>query len=184
MTKRDLVGQNVILIRSAEDPDDFANFGDSGFYVPPLGTYKTGTTTTTLDNSSTAADNTPGQAQFELVKGKSSLTYPIDDDDKEAMDVSGNEIEHDPGDEKIDLTLEMWELRDSERYGGARCFHPTNIQYKRSIYYPRYEALVIATPINSGGNVIQVTPALVKSLIASAKKVFYFRDVIFKSKTP
>ncbi len=180
---RDQSSQNVVLIRNAEDPDDYANYGESGYTVPPLGTYPTGSTTDTADNSSTAANNTPAEPQFEIVKGKATLNFPDDDDNKEAPDFSSREIEHDPGKEKHEMTMEMFELMGSKRYGATRRFHPTRKSYKPHNKHTRYELLIVSFPKDSSGVLIPVTPELVKTLIGQAEGVQYYRDVTFHNKS-
>lgn len=187
MTERDMSAQNVVLIRSAEDPATWVNWGGTGLYPPPLGTVKTGTQTPTLDNSTTPANNTPGEPSFEIVKGKASLSFTNDDDDKEASDVTTREIEHDPGKEMNEIALEHWETLGESRYGNARCFHPTLIKYLPANKYPRYEALVISNPLDAvvaTGQPIYVDDALLKSAILAAKHIWYIRDLIFKTKNP
>jgi len=180
--KRDSATQNVILIRSAEDPDDFANYGGAGTYVPPLGTVLTGTNTPTKDNDSTPANNTPGEGSFEIIYGKASLNFNRDDDDKEASDVTTREIEHDPGKLMNEFSLEHWEKRGESRFGGARKYHPTRKEYSPNFDYPRYDIIVISFPQDSSGNPVAVSEAITKDDIEQCEKVIFFRDVIFKSK--
>jgi hypothetical protein len=182
--KKDLSAQNVVLMQSAEDPDDFADWGAAGFDIPPVGTYKTGTQTKTLDNSATEADNTPGEPTMEVLKGKASLGFPTDEDDKESMDVSTTVVEHDPGKEKLDLSLDAYEERGTNRLVTARMFNPLTREYRRSPDYPRFNVLVISYPKDSSGFLIPVTAEIDKSTILSAEAVRYWRDVIWKSKSP
>lgn len=182
--KKDMSAQNVVLIQSAEDPDDFADWGQAGFDVPPLGTYKTATQIKTLDNANTEADNTPGEPTFEVIKGNASLGFPTDEDDKESMDVSGTVVEHDPGKEKLDVSLDAYEERGTNRLVTARMFNPATREYRRSPDYPRFNAMVISYPKDSAGFHMAVDSNIDKSLIASGEVVRYWRDVMFKSKSP
>jgi hypothetical protein len=180
--EKEYSGQSVILIRSGELPANYANWGLAGWYVPPLGTALTGTDTITLDNSSTGASNTPGEPIFEIVEGKSVLSYTIDDDDKETMDASTDIIEHDPGKAKLDLNMDMWPKLGTSRFGGARRFHPTNKEYRRTFKYPRYGLLVVVHPLDSSDNPVHVDSAITKDSFEKAKKVLYFRGVTWKSR--
>ena len=173
MSKRKLSHQNLVLIRSAEDPDDFNDWGGSA---------KTGTTTLTLDNSITEADNTPGEAIFEIVKDKAKFDYPEDQDDKESGDISGVEIVHDPGKQKIDIALELWEVRNSNRYVTAKRFNPLTREYRRSAEYPRFDVMVVEHPKDASDIAVYVEPSTIKSDFTKGDTVRYFRDVIFKSK--
>lgn len=184
MTRRDLAAQNVLLIRSAEDPDDFADFGATGYYIPPLGTVLTGTNTPTKDDDSTGANNTPGEASFEIVNGKATLGFTKDDDDKDVSDVTTREVEHDPGKEMNEITIGLWEPRGTARFGGARRYHPSFREYVPNECYPRYGTLLISHPIDSSGNPLPVTSSILKADIAECKKVIYCRDVTFKNKNP
>jgi len=182
MSERNMSHQNLVLIRSAEDPDVFGNWGGSGWGVPPLGTAKTGTTIITLDNSTTPADNTPGEPIFEIAREKALFNFPEDHDDKESGDVSGTEMTHDPGKEKIDISLEVWENRGSKRYCTAKRFNPITIEYRRSAHYPRFDAMVVEYPKDASDNPVFVDEKIQKSDFTKALSVIYFRDVIFKSK--
>jgi hypothetical protein len=183
--KRELSGQNVVIIRNAEDPDDYANWGGTGYYVPPIGTMIATTFIKTEDNSVTAADNTPDAPSSEVIEGNTTLSLPKDEDDKEASDFTGREIKRDPGNEMNDVTLEYNEERGKERLGtSARKYHPTNRNYEGGIEYVRYEVMLISHPRDSSSNALPVKPGLDKTLIGEAEKVIYFRDVTLKSKSP
>jgi hypothetical protein len=180
--EKEYSGQSVILIRSGELKTNFTNWGSANWYVPPLGTAKTGTDTITLDDNGTAANNTPGEPIFEIVEGKSVLSYTLDDDDKETMDVSTREVEHDPGKMKIDLNMDMWPKLGTSRFGGARRFHPTNIEYRDTTKYPRYGLMVVVHPLDGSDNPIYVDETTTKDSFSKAEKVLYFGAVIWKSK--
>lgn len=187
MSERDLSEQNVVLIRSAEDPDEYDGWGGTGWFVPPLGTYPDGQTTPTKDNSTTVGENTPAEPAFEIVKGKASLSFTNDDDDKEASDVTTREVEHDPGKEMNEVSLEHWEQKGESRFGNARRFHPTTREYRPWWKYPRYEGIVISFPLDGlvgTGKPLYVDDALLKSMIKAAEHVWYLRDIIFKTKNP
>lgn len=182
--RRNLSGQNVVGIRCAEDPTEFANWGETGWYVPPLGT-SISTGAKTLDNDSTPANNTPILPSFEIVEGNTMLNFPIDEDDKEASDVSGNLVKRDPGDQNLDISMEYNEERGTARLGtSARKYHPTNMEYRRGIDYVRYESFLITHPRDTSGNALPVKPGMDKTTIKGADEVFYFIDATYHNKSP
>jgi len=184
MSDSNMTSQNVIGIRSAEDPDDFNGWGGTGWYPPPLGTALDGTTTVTLDNSGTPASNTPGQPIYEVIEHETNLQITADDDQKEMSPLSSRNIYRDPGKKKLDLTMELFEEKGTDRWGGARRFHPTNKEYREDWYaYPRYEIISISEPEDSSGNPILVEENFDKTTVVSAKKVIWLGDVTFSGKT-
>lgn len=174
--------QNLVLIRSAEDPADFANFGGTGYYPPPWGTAKTATNTLTLDNSSTPADNTPGEPINEIVREKATFNWNDDEDNKEGGDLSGRELTNDPGKKKIDIALEVWEERGTNRTCTAKCFHPTKKEYKDAVDYPRFDVIVVGHPMDASDVEVTVDEKITKSDFTKGNSVQYFRDVVFASK--
>lgn len=191
MTERNQSAQNVVLVRSAVnpktetlEPDYYANWDGLGRGIPPLGTYVIGTQTPTSDNDLIPANCTPGEPAFEIVDGKAAFNYTDDDDDKEEPDVSTRDIEHDPGKEMHDVTLERWNKKGENRFGGARCFIPANREYRKASKYPRYEYLIVAHPNDGVGNDIYVDKRIRKTDILGAAEVSYLEDVTYKTKNP
>lgn len=181
--ERNMTAQNVLLIQSAELVDDstgLANWDGTGYYPPPLGTYLTGTSTATSDNTSGSA--TPGEPGAEILEGDVAFSYPTDDDQKETMELQGPEIYRDPGKEKLDLSLELYEELGTHRWVTAKRWNPTNLEYRRATKFPRYNFFQLSYPKDSSGNYIAVDEELSKSDIAGAAMVVWFSRVKWVSR--
>lgn len=141
MTRHALASQTLIVIQSAE-----TTFTKEGSHIPPLGT-KIAAGTLTSETSSGAAA-TPAAARWEIITGKPRITINTDNDNQEFPDIGTRRVEHEPGNYKIDGTLEMYVPKGEDRYRGAvmGLWDATNLKYSDATYYSKYNIWILTYP--------------------------------------
>lgn len=141
MTRHALASKTLIVIQAAE-----TTFTKEGEHIPPLGTKNASGNLTS--ETTTGSDATPTAARWEIVTGYPRISLNRDNENQEFPDMGTRRIEHEPGNLKLDGTLEKYLNKDDYRYPGAimGLWDATDLKYTEATYYTKYNVWILEYP--------------------------------------
>lgn len=141
MGRKVLASNTLMTIQSDE-----STFTKESLHIPPLGTKIAAGTLTS--ETSAGAGATPASARWEIITGKPRVSLNIDNDNQEFPDIGSRRVEYEPGNLKVDGTLEMYLQKDDTRFPGAvmGLWDATNLTYTESTYYSKYNIWILEYP--------------------------------------